>query len=155
MEIIKKYKRCLNIVDMVNGFVREGVLHDENISKIIPRQIELIEEAKEKGSLIIFIKDTHHKDSVEFVRFGNTAHCLENTEESELVEELKPFEKEGDIVCIRKNSTSFTKNVSDVDVLRPDFQNEAINIKITVSGMGDFPMTTEINVPMELVSGRY
>lgn len=54
----------------------------------------------------------------------------------------------------RKNNSSFTKNVSDVDVLRPDFQDEAISIKITVPGMGDFPVTTEINVPMELVSGR-
>ena len=54
----------------------------------------------------------------------------------------------------RKNN-SFVKNVNDVDVLRPDFRDEAINIKITVPGMGDFPMTTEINVPMELVSGRY
>ena len=55
----------------------------------------------------------------------------------------------------RKNSTPAAKNVSDVDVLRPDFQDEAISIKITVPGMGDFPVTTEINVPMELVSGRY
>ena len=55
----------------------------------------------------------------------------------------------------RKNSTSLVQNVSDVDVLRPDFQDEAISIKITVPGMGDFPVTTEINVPMELVSGRY
>lgn len=54
----------------------------------------------------------------------------------------------------RKNGP-FAKNVSEVDVLRPDFQDEAIKIKITVPGMGDFPMTTEINVPMELVSGRY
>ena len=55
----------------------------------------------------------------------------------------------------RKNNSSFAKNVSEVDVLRPDFQDEAISIKITVPGMGDFPVTTEINVPMELVSGRY
>ena len=54
----------------------------------------------------------------------------------------------------RKNGPSFVKNVSGVDVLRPDFQDEAISIKITVPGMGDFPVTTEINVPMELVSGR-
>ncbi len=53
----------------------------------------------------------------------------------------------------RKNN-SFVKNANDVDVLRPDFQDEAINIKITVPGMGDFPVTTEINLPMELVSGR-
>ncbi len=55
----------------------------------------------------------------------------------------------------RKNSSSVTKNVNDVDVIKPDFQDEAISIKITVPGMGDFPVTTEINVPMELVSGRY
>ena len=54
----------------------------------------------------------------------------------------------------RKNATSLVQNVSDVDVLRPDFQDEAISIKITVPGMGDFPVTTEINLPMELVSGR-
>ena len=54
----------------------------------------------------------------------------------------------------RKNATSLVQNVSDVDVLRPDFQDEAISIKITVPGMGDFPVTTEINVPMEIVSGR-
>ena len=53
----------------------------------------------------------------------------------------------------RKNN-SFVKNANDVDVLRPDFQDEAINIKITVPGMGDFPVTTEINLPMELISGR-
>ncbi len=55
----------------------------------------------------------------------------------------------------RKNKSSLTNNVNDVDVLRPDFQDEAISIKITVPGMGDFPVTTEINLPMEYVSGRY
>ena len=54
----------------------------------------------------------------------------------------------------RKNSSSFTKNVSDVDVLRPDFQDEAISIKITVPGMGDIPVTTEINLPVDMTSGR-
>ena len=31
----KMYKRCLIVVDMVNGFVREGVLHDEKIARMI------------------------------------------------------------------------------------------------------------------------
>ena len=56
---------------------------------------------------------------------------------------------------VRKNISTFTRKANDVDVLRPDFQDEAISIKITVPGMGDFPVTTEINVPMELVSGRH
>ena len=107
---LKKYKKCLIVVDMVNGFVTEGVLHDEKIKDIIPRQIELIKEAKTKGKLIIFIKDTHTKESVEFERFGNTSHCLENTIESELVDELKEFENKEDTISIRKNSTSFMES---------------------------------------------
>jgi len=104
---LKMYTGCLIVVDMVNGFVREGVLHDEEIAKIIPRQIELIKEAHEQGKLVIFIKDTHQEDSVEFVRFGNTKHCVKNTSESELVEELKPYENQENTISIEKNSTSF------------------------------------------------
>lgn len=104
---LKLYKGCLIIVDMVNGFIREGVLHDDNISKIIPRQIELIKEAKANNKLIVFIKDTHNENSVEFIRFGSTKHCIKNTFEQELVDELKVFESDKDTISIEKNSTSF------------------------------------------------
>ena len=107
---MKLYKGCIIVVDMVNGFVREGVLHDEKIAQIIPRQIELIKEAKNKGNAIVFIKDTHHNDSEEFIRFGNTSHCLKNTTESQLVDELKPYEKLSDTISIEKNSTSFMES---------------------------------------------
>ena len=68
---------------------------------------ELIKEAKQSGKLIVFIKDTHTKESTEFERFGNTNHCLENTFESELINELKTFENDKDTISIQKNSTSF------------------------------------------------
>ena len=105
MKNLEMYEKCLIIVDMVNGFVREGVLHDEKIADIIPRQIELIKEAKHEGKLIVFIKDTHNENSVEFERFGNTKHCVEGNVEAELVDELKEFEKDG--IAIKKNSTCF------------------------------------------------
>ena len=104
---LKMYQGCLIVVDMVNGFVREGVLHDENIAEVIPRQIELIKEFEANGKLIVFIKDTHTKDSVEFERFGNTEHCLQYTNESELVDELREFEDSPNAISIEKNSTSF------------------------------------------------
>ena len=104
----KIYKRCLIIVDMVNGFVREGVLHDEQIARIIPEQIKLIKEAlASEDTIVIFIKDTHTKDSKEFKRFGDTVHCLKNTKEAELVDELKPYEGLDNTISIEKNSTSF------------------------------------------------
>lgn len=126
---LKIYKKCLIIVDMVNGFTKEGILHDEKILKVVPRQLELIQEYQNTGELIVFIKDSHSKDSTEFKRFGNTTHCLENERESELIDELKPFEYNSDTVSITKNSTSFMespefrelitklKNVNQVDII--------------------------------------
>ena len=104
---LKFYKGCLIIVDMVGGFVTEGVLHDEKIGRVVPRQIELIKQARLNEKLIIFIKDTHTKNSVEFERFGNTNHCLENTSESRLIDELVEYENLDNTVSIEKNSTSF------------------------------------------------
>ena len=106
-ELNKEYEKGLIVVDMVNGFVREGMLADPKIGETIPRQIELIEEANKEGNLIVFIKDTHNEKSVEFERFNNQPHCLENTYENELVEELKKYEYLENAISIVKNSTCF------------------------------------------------
>ena len=107
MKNLKIYRKALIVVDMVNGFVREGVLHDDNISRVIPRQIELIEEYNKENELIIFIKDTHEINSTEFKRFGGTTHCLKGTTEAELVDELKVYEGKDNSLSIEKNSTSY------------------------------------------------
>ena len=112
---LQVYKRCLIIVDMVNGFVREGVLHDDNISRVIPRQIELIKESKVNGDLIIFIKDTHDEEATEFKRFSGTKHCIRGTSEAELVPELKVYEEGENTISVEKNSTSYMES--------PDFRN--------------------------------
>ena len=104
---LKLYKGCLIIVDMVNGFVREGALHDEEIAKVIPRQIELIKEAKNTGKAIIFIKDTHDENATEFERFGGGQHCVRGTREAEIVDELLPYVEDEDTFVFEKNSTSF------------------------------------------------
>lgn len=111
----KIYKKALIIVDMVNGFVREGVLHDEKIADVIPRQIELVKNYKMNGELIVFVKDTHDENAVEFKRFGNTKHCVRGTSEANLVDELKKFENDDNTVSIEKNSTSYMES--------PEFRN--------------------------------
>lgn len=107
---LKVYETALIVVDMVNGFVNEGVLHDKNIKKIVPRQLELLEEAEKKGSLIILVKDTHNKNATEFKRFGNTTHCIQGTSEAELIDELKPFEQKDNVITVEKNSTSLMES---------------------------------------------
>lgn len=107
---LKVYETALIVVDMVNGFVNEGVLHDKNIKKIVPRQLELLEEAEKNGSLIILVKDTHNKNATEFKRFGNTTHCIQGTSEAELIDELKPFEQKDNVITVEKNSTSLMES---------------------------------------------
>lgn len=101
-EKLKKYKKMLYVIDMVNGFVNEGVLHDKHIRGIIPEQINLINKIKEENEGLAFIKDCHSKDSIEFKNFP--PHCIKGTSEAELVDELKIYEN--DALVYEKNSTS-------------------------------------------------
>lgn len=99
---LEELRELLIIVDMVNGFVREGALHDEKIASTIEEQLKAIDDFLKKEEGIAFIKDCHEKDSTEFKRFP--PHCLKGTSEAELVDELKPFEKSS--LIYPKNSTS-------------------------------------------------
>lgn len=111
---LKNIQKALYVVDMVNGFVREGLLHDERIAKTIPEQIRLIEKFKEENQRVSFIKEAHRADSTEFKTFPQ--HCVIGTSEAELVDELKPYEN--DAAIYPKNSTSaiFAPNVlSDIE----------------------------------------
>lgn len=51
--------------------------------------------------------------------------------------------------------SAIAQNAKNVDVLRPDFRDESISIRISVPGMGDVPVVTEITLPAEVVSGRF
>lgn len=121
MKNLKVYKKCLIIVDMVNGFVKEGVLHDKEIMNAVPRQIELLEEYKKEAELVIFIKDVHYANSIEFKRFSNTNHCLENTKESEIIDELLPYTQKDNTLIFTKNCTSY--------MMIPELQNTLLGLE--------------------------
>lgn len=104
---LKLYKKALIVVDMVNGFIYEGPLHDKSCSKIIPTQKKIIEDYLNNDDLVIFIKDTHDKNATEFLRMP--AHCIKGTKEAELVPELKVYENLDNTISIEKNSTSFNE----------------------------------------------
>ena len=121
---LKMYKGMLIVVDMVNGFAKKGDLADPKIGDVVPRQIELIKEAKANGYLIVFIKDTHKEDSVEHKRFNGSKHCVENSGEELVIDELKEDEDLEDAISILKNSTSYME--------APEFReliSEATNIE--------------------------
>ncbi len=95
-------KRGLIIVDMVNGFVKEGALADPTIKEIIDENVRLAKEFMESEDPVMAFRDAHTAESTEFDSFP--PHCLEGSAESELIDELKEL---GDYIkVINKNSTS-------------------------------------------------
>ena len=96
-------KKLLIVIDMLNGFLKEGALADKHIMRIVPRHKELIDNAiKSDDTAVIFVCDRHTTDSIEFLRYP--PHALKGSIESELIDELKPFQK--DAYTCYKNSTS-------------------------------------------------
>ncbi len=92
----------LVIIDMINGFVKEGNLHDTSINEITPTIIELIHQFQSKQLPIINFRDSHSTQSTEFSSFP--CHCLCNSVESECIDELKPYEDY--FITLLKNSTN-------------------------------------------------
>lgn len=92
---------ALIIVDMVNGFAREGAMMSPEVEKIIPDILDLMKKCKKLGMQSIAFADNHSEDSPEFATYPH--HCLSESSESEIVEEINEF---GNYHLIRKNSTN-------------------------------------------------
>lgn len=99
LEIIKK---GLIIVDMINGFVKEGTLADSHIAHIIPEIERLAQLYLENEDKVFAFKDCHTVNSPELKNFP--PHCIIGTEETELVDELRKYEDQ--FTVFEKNSTS-------------------------------------------------
>ena len=100
--------KLLVVVDMVNGFIKEGKMSDKDINHITPRIKSLVESFLSDEEGVAFIKDTHEVNSTEFKKYP--PHCLKGTSESGLISELSSYEQKS--LSYEKNSTStiFAKN---------------------------------------------
>ena len=89
ISILEEKEVMLIVIDMINGFVKEGKLADPEIAKIIPSIIELIGETKNEGGVITFSNDSHEVDSKEFKVYD--PHAIKGTREALVVDELQPY----------------------------------------------------------------
>lgn len=123
MKNIKEVKKALIVVDMVNGFIREGNMMDSSIEKIIPEIERLIKEFIKEDEGLIFIKDCHEKGAIEFKKFPE--HCVKGTSEADLVDELLKYEQNA--LVYEKNSTSamFAPHFID-DISKMENLNEVV-----------------------------
>ncbi len=88
------------IIDMNNGFVNEGALSSPNVKALVPLMEKFIKDNVEKGIEIVHYIDFHDENCKEFEVYP--PHCIKNTWESEVIEELDHKE----IRKVYKNSTN-------------------------------------------------
>lgn len=88
----------LVIVDMVNGFVKEGKMASPRLKKIIDPILGIKSICDENGIKTIAFCDCHTKDSIEFLSYPR--HCVNGTKECEIIDELNG------VYVINKNSTN-------------------------------------------------
>ena len=116
IERLRKARELLITIDMVNGFVKEGRLAAPSIMRVVPRQIELLREVENDDKTeMMFIRDCHDENSIEFKTYGE--HCLYGTNEIKVIDELSEFEMKG--TTYFKNSTNliFAPGIR-LDILR-------------------------------------
>ena len=104
--------KLLIVVDMINGFINEGLMHDTRINKITPTITKLIKNfSKEKT---YFVTDSHKEDAIEFESFPK--HCLEGSRESLVIDDLQEYICDNHIIL--KNSVNSFFNFYKKDILK-------------------------------------
>ncbi|MEG0615776.1 MAG: isochorismatase family cysteine hydrolase, partial [Oscillospiraceae bacterium] len=94
-------KTMLVVVDVINGFIKEGALGSPSIGVIIPNVKKLMQACEKAAVPVVAFADFHAETSPEFGSFPK--HCLMNTSECEIVDEIKNCCK---YILIKKNSTN-------------------------------------------------
>jgi nicotinamidase/pyrazinamidase len=86
------------VIDMVKGFLEPGhnLYCGDESRDIIPRVHELLSREQAAGSEIFFISDHHDPDDLEFDMFP--VHCVNGTDEPNVIPELAEFVTETNVI---------------------------------------------------------
>lgn len=91
----------LFIVDINNGFAKGGALYSPRIENLINPIVNFTKSVSNDIKSIIAFTDYHTNKSTELLNYPT--HCIENTIECEIVDELKFIDN---IKIVKKNSTN-------------------------------------------------
>jgi nicotinamidase/pyrazinamidase len=111
------------VVDVLNGFCKQGNLASPRCDAAIPRIREVIEERRRAGDQLIFLADTHDPNDREFEVFP--VHCVRGTAESEVVPELQPLLNGATLIRKRRYSGFFE---TDLEARLRNAQPEQVTV---------------------------
>ncbi len=96
--------RAFIVVDMLDDFVRpEGSLCVPEAAMMLPALKERLQQARQRGDLVIFVCDAHDPDDLEFNRYP--PHAVTGTAGAGVVSELAP--RPGEAVLAKKRLSPF------------------------------------------------
>lgn len=95
-------KTVVIVIDMVKGFVNEGLLASPRVEKMSYKLVETLKGFKTARK--VFFRDCHYKDSKEILVRGE--HCMYGTSESCLIDSVAAEVDNFKDVVIYKNSTN-------------------------------------------------
>ena len=114
----------LFIVDINNGFAKGGALYSPRIESLINPIVNFTKSVSKDIRSIIAFTDYHTNASVELLNYPT--HCIKDTIECEIVDELKSIDN---IKIVKKNSTN---GFFALDSLNSYFNQNNINKDIIV-----------------------
>ena len=117
-------RRVLIVTDVQDGFTRLGNLASPECEAAIPRIVRLVEEEAASGTPVIFTKDSHVENDLEFRMFP--PHCIVGTPEHDLVEELRPFEPAAAAVIQKRRYSAFFE--TDLEQVLNSVEPEEVHI---------------------------
>ena len=97
-----KLKSALVIIDMINDFVN-GALKCQNPYKLISNIKQLILWAHNSNILVVYVNDEHNENDYEFKVW--LKHALKDSYGSQIIDELKPNDK--DIIFTKNHYNGF------------------------------------------------
>ncbi len=86
---LESYYEMLYLIDMINGFVKKGNLHDKHILQTVPEQKKLLDYVNDLNQGIGFVRDEHEENSLELKTF--LPHAIKGSGEELVIDELKPY----------------------------------------------------------------
>jgi len=91
--------------DLVKGFCDVGPLASERAALIVPAAVAVFRRSYDLGVRhFLLLQDTHDPEAVEFSAYP--PHCIEGTEESETIDELRELPFSNLFTVLPKNSIS-------------------------------------------------
>lgn len=134
----------LIIIDMLNGFCRPGHTLSLPVStaEIEKYAAQRIGQVFAEGGRVIFIGDSHSLSDPE-IGHPYKPHCLEGTEEAEIVDTLKPLAERS--IILKKNTLSIFLNTG-LDKLLKKFKPEEVEVIGVCTDLSDLFALFELKI---------